>query len=166
MLGSIAGFTIFLGLPLAVLQNVSPKKKGFLNAIAIGILVFLIIDVFDHAWDSVGNVAQDTFSGKVSVSTGVPTILALFGGLAIGLLGLVFYEERYMKKNLKQKWSGLDSSVASSGGEYQHQLQLLQEGNALADKTTVFVPMKPLLTYFTTDGFSPRSIPINYPDNK
>jgi zinc transporter, ZIP family len=132
LLGSIAGFTIFLGLPLAVLQNVSSKKKGFLNAIAIGILVFLIIDVFGHAWDSVGNVAQDTFSGKVAVSTGVSTILALFGGLAIGLLGLVFYEERYMKKNLKQKWreAGLDSSVASSGGEYQHQLQLLQEGNA------------------------------------
>ncbi|HET7391739.1 MAG TPA: hypothetical protein VFJ51_13030 [Nitrososphaeraceae archaeon] len=132
LLGSIAGFTIFLGLPLAVLQNVSSKKKGFLNAIAIGILVFLIIDVFGHAWDSVGNVAQDTFSGKVAVSTGVSTILALFGGLAIGLLGLVFYEERYMKKNLKQKWreAGLDRSVASSGGEYQHQLQLLQEGNA------------------------------------
>jgi zinc transporter, ZIP family len=125
LLGSIAGFTIFLGLPLAVLQNVSSKKKGFLNAIAIGILVFLIIDVFGHAWDSVGNAAQDTFSGKVAVSTGVSTILALFGGL-------VFYEERYMKKNLKQKWreAGLDSSVASSGGEYQHQLQLLQEGNA------------------------------------
>ena len=132
LLGSIAGFTIFLGLPLAVLQNVSSKKKGFLNAIAIGILVFLIIDVFGHAWDSVGNVAQDTFSGKVSVSTGVPTILALFGGLAIGLLGLVFYEERYMKKNLKQKWSeaALDRSVASGGGEYRHQQQLLQEGNA------------------------------------
>ena len=70
--------------------------------------------------------------------------------------------KRYMKKNLKQKWSGLDSPVASSGGEYQHQLQLLQEG----DKTTVFVPMKPLLTYFTTDGFGLRSILINYPDNK
>jgi zinc transporter, ZIP family len=132
LLGSIAGFTIFLGLPLAVLQNVSSKKKGFLNAIAIGILVFLIIDVFGHAWDSVGTVAQDTFSGKVSVSTGVPTILALFGGLAIGLLGLVFYEDRYMKKNLKQKWreAALDSSVASGAGEYQHQQQLLHEGDA------------------------------------
>jgi hypothetical protein len=37
-----------------------------------------------------------------------------------------------MKKNLKQKWreAGLDSFVASSGGEYQHQQQLLIEGNA------------------------------------
>ena len=89
LLGSIAGFTIFLGLPLAAIQNVSPKKKGFLNAFAIGILVFLIIDVFSHTWDSVGNIAQDTLSGKVSVGTGVPTILSVFGGLAIGLLGLV-----------------------------------------------------------------------------
>jgi ZIP family zinc transporter len=129
LLGSIAGFTIFLGLPLAALQNVSPKKKGFLNAFAIGILVFLIIDVFSHAWDSVGNVAQDTLSGKVSVGTGVPTILSLFAGLAIGLLGLVFYEGRYMKKNPTQQRRGIaggESLVASGGGEYQHQQQLFQ----------------------------------------
>ena len=96
LLGSIAGFTIFLGLPLARLQNVSARRKGFLNAIAIGILVFLIIDVFGHAWVSTGDVAQSTFSGKTPLATGIPTILALFGGLAIGLLGLVFYEKRYM----------------------------------------------------------------------
>jgi ZIP family zinc transporter len=51
LLGSIAGFTIFLGLPVAALQRLTPKQKGFLNALAIGILVFLIIDVFSHAWD-------------------------------------------------------------------------------------------------------------------
>lgn len=46
LLGAIAGFTIFLGLPLAVMKNLSMKTKGFLNAFALGILVFLIIDVF------------------------------------------------------------------------------------------------------------------------
>ena len=96
LLGSIAGFTIFLGLPLARLQNVSPKRKGFLNAIAIGILVFLIIDVFGHAWNSAGDVAKDAFAGKVPFVTGVTTVAALFGGLAIGLLGLVLYESRYV----------------------------------------------------------------------
>ena len=36
-----------------------------------------------------------------------------------------------------------------------------------ADETTiVFVSTKPMLTYFTTDGFGLRSILINYPDNK
>jgi ZIP family zinc transporter len=97
VLGSIAGFTIFLGLPLAVLQNISPKKKGFLNAFAIGILLFLIIDVFSHAWESVGAAAQGTFAGKSSFGSALFGFLAMFGGLAVGLLGLVFYESRYMK---------------------------------------------------------------------
>jgi ZIP family zinc transporter len=130
---AIAGFTIFLGLPLARLQNVSPRRKGFLNAIAIGILVFLIIDVFGHAWNSVGDVAQDTFSGKVSLGTGVPTVLALFSGLAIGLLGLVFYESRYMKKSIQQRPELEDSMVGGEGrggGKYPHQQQVLQETNA------------------------------------
>lgn len=131
LLGSIAGFTIFLGLPLARLQNVGPKKKGFLNAFAIGILVFLIIDVFGNAWGSVGDVAKNTFSGKVSVGMGVSTILALFGGLAIGLLGLVFYESRYMKKKPTQLRPGGENGMVAGGlGEYPHQQQLLQEVNA------------------------------------
>ena len=89
LLGSIAGFTIFLGLPLAVLQNVNPKKKGFLNAFAIGILVFLIIDVFGHAWQSVGSTAQEAFTGKSPLGNAVFDLLAMFGGLAIGLLSFM-----------------------------------------------------------------------------
>ena len=69
LLGSIAGFTIFLGLPLAVLQNLSTKKKGFLNAFAIGILVFLIIDVFSHAWESTEEAANDVVAGKSPLSS-------------------------------------------------------------------------------------------------
>jgi ZIP family zinc transporter len=137
-LGSIAGFTIFLGLPLAVLQNVSPKKKGFLNAFAIGILVFLIIDVFSHAWESASGSAHDAFTGKSSsVGNAVFNLLAMFGGLAIGLLGLVFYESRYMKKPIQQRQGGTggEDGMPTSGrqGEYpqhQHQQQLLQETNA------------------------------------
>jgi zinc transporter, ZIP family len=53
------------------------------------------------ATNSAGDVAKDAFAGKVSFVTGVTTVAALFGGLAIGLLGLVLYESRYMssKKN-------------------------------------------------------------------
>jgi len=48
---------ILLGLPLAVVQTVTPKKKGFLNAFAIGILIFLIVDVLSHAWESASEAA-------------------------------------------------------------------------------------------------------------
>jgi ZIP family zinc transporter len=112
VLGAIAGFTIFLGIPLATLQNVSPKVKGFLNAVAIGILVFLIIDVFSNAWNTTGNAALEAFAGKASTSGAIFDLLALFGGIAIGLLGLTFYEKRYMNTPSPAPRSKLVSSSA------------------------------------------------------
>src|SRR5918911_4891308 len=98
LLGAIAGFTIFLGLPLAVVRNLSIKKKGLLNAFAVGILVFLIIDVFGHAWESTEEAANDVVAGKAPLSSAVVSLIAMFGGLGIGLLGLTWYESKYMKK--------------------------------------------------------------------
>jgi len=158
LLGSIAGFTIFLGLPLAVLQNVNPKKKGFLNAFAIGILVFLIIDVFGHAWQSVGSVAQEAFTGKSPLGNAVFDLLAMFGGLAIGLLGLVFYESRYMmskssynstatmKSFLKNRQELTTKDVGGDGsgnkatdGSQQEQQLMLQEINAYRLSTMIAI---------------------------
>ena len=98
LLGAIAGLTIFLGLPLALFQNVSPRKKGFLNALSMGILIFLISDVFANAWTTTKGAAISAQSGTGSVSTAVLDLLALFGGLALGLVGLALYEQRYVKK--------------------------------------------------------------------
>jgi zinc transporter, ZIP family len=158
LLASIAGFTIFLGLQLALLQNVNPKKKGFLNAFAIGILVFLIIDVFGHAWQSIGIAAQGTFAGKYSLGNAVFDLLAMFGGLAIGLLGLVFYESRYMMSNSshnstatmksflrnRQEASAKDvtkegnGNKASDGRQHEQQL-LLREINAYKLSTMIAI---------------------------
>jgi zinc transporter, ZIP family len=136
VLGSIAGFTIFLGLPVAALQHLSPKKKGFLNAFAIGILVFLIIDVFSHAWESTSTAAADAFAGKAPIGSALLDLLAMFGGLAIGLLGLVWYESKYMNKPTKQQpqQQKLSSSLGAEdesmvrstnlgGNQQQHLLQ-------------------------------------------
>lgn len=99
LLGAIAGFTIFLGLPLALLQNVSSRTKGFLNAFAIGILIFLIIDVFSQSWQSAESAATAAVSGKGSSGDAVVDLAVLFGGVAIGLLGLVLYESGIMRRS-------------------------------------------------------------------
>ena len=149
LLGSIAGFTIFLGLPVAALQHLSIKKKGFLNAFAIGILVFLIIDIFSHAWESASTAASDAFAGKAPVGSALLDLLAMFGGLAIGLLGLVWYESKYMKKPIKEQQrhtlssssslSAADDEITLAGtnrmtgggrGEHQQQHLLQQEVTA------------------------------------
>lgn len=131
-MGAIAGFTIFLGLPLAVLQNVSSRKKGFLNAIAIGILVFLIIDVFGQAWDTASGTAADAYVGKAPVGDAVLDLFAVFGGVAIGILGLVVYEGKFMTKLTAVVAQQPQTIESSSGGGSQTllQTQLLENVSA------------------------------------
>jgi ZIP family zinc transporter len=49
LLGAIAGVTIFLGLPIGRLRSPSLGMRSMLNAITIGVLVFLLWDVLTHA---------------------------------------------------------------------------------------------------------------------
>ena len=53
LLGAIAGFTIFLGLPIGRMQSVQPATKAFLAAVATGILLFLFWDVISGAVEPV-----------------------------------------------------------------------------------------------------------------
>src|SRR6266540_413978 len=112
LLGAIAGLTIFLGLPMALLQSVSPRKKGFLNALSMGILVFLVSDVLASAWNPTKLAATNAYTGVASPVNAGLDLLALFGGLGLGLLGLASYEQRYIRRiTLALKAS------ARSGGE-------------------------------------------------
>ena len=95
LLGAIAGFTIFLGLPV-VLLGAGERLRGFLNALAIGILLFLIVDVLGHAWDTTSETVLDASRGTASFGDAAIDLLLMFGGLTLGLLGLVLYERRYM----------------------------------------------------------------------
>lgn len=103
LLGAVAGFTIFLGLPLASLRHLSSTQKGFLNAFALGILIFLIIEVISHAWEAAEDSTIEAYAGEASMGDAVLSMAALFGGIGIGLLGLVLYETRWMTtKNFPQ----------------------------------------------------------------
>jgi ZIP family zinc transporter len=95
LLGAVAGFTIFLGLPVA-LFGIGERTRGFLNAFAVGILLFLIVDVFSHAWDLTSAAARSAFSGAGPVGGAATDLVLMFGGITIGLLGLVAYEKTYM----------------------------------------------------------------------
>ena len=126
VLGAFAGLTIFLGLPLAVFQSVSSRMKGFLNALAIGILIFLTVDVLGHAWESAAGAASAAFVGKAPAGDAVLDLLAMFGGMAIGLLGLTWYETRYMKESaVRSPIPHANAVEGSSGTGYRKQeLQL------------------------------------------
>ena len=130
LLGAFAGLTIFLGLPLAALQRVSARTKGFLNAFSIGILIFLIVDVLGHAWGSTGDTAYAAFAGKGSVGNAVLDLIAMFGGLAVGFLGLTWYGGQFMKDTFVRS-SVTETNVAAVGGAGQdREFKLMQQTNA------------------------------------
>lgn len=119
LLGAVAGFTIFLGLPLAVLPHLSSRQKGFLNALSLGILIFLIIDVFSESWESTATAAEEAFDGKASWGDAIFDFIAFFGGLAIGLIGLALYESKSMTNRFPDI---LSLENIKKGDEHLHQL--------------------------------------------
>ena len=129
VLGAFAGLTIFLGLPLAVIQRVSLRVKGFLNAFAIGILIFLIVDVFSHAWESTSVAASAAFNGTSPITDAALDLIALFGGIAIGLLGLTWYWSRFMSGSfVRFPINGTGATRATANAGYgKQELQLVQQ---------------------------------------
>lgn len=91
ILGAVAGLTIFLGLPLGRVRTAMPRVKAFLNAFAIGILIFLLWDVLSNAWEPAsGALARHQYATALT-DGGV-----MLGCLAAGLIGLVYFD-RWMK---------------------------------------------------------------------
>ena len=93
LLGAIAGFTIFLGLPVARLRNPAPRLRALLNAVAVGILVFLLWDVLSHAVEPLENAltaaAVDHKGSWLRFAGLGVTFVACLGA---GLLSLVYYD--------------------------------------------------------------------------
>ncbi|MDQ6839307.1 MAG: ZIP family metal transporter [Actinomycetota bacterium] len=101
LLGAIAGVTILLGLPIGRIRRPIPAMRAFLNATAIGVLLFLIWDVLSKAWDPIATALGEVHAhhGGLGRVFGYGALFA--GGLTIGLLGLVAYE-RWMGTKARQ----------------------------------------------------------------
>ncbi len=88
LLGAIAGFTIFLGLPIARMRNVSPNTIGALNAIAIGILAYLVVEIAGNATATIANAVHQVHGGGGSSGTVAMLSAAYVAGFFAGLVGL------------------------------------------------------------------------------
>jgi ZIP family zinc transporter len=87
LLGAIAGCTIFIGLPVARLRNVSPSLRAMLAAVATGILIFLLWDVLTNAVEPVESALTAGRDGRF-----LWLALLLAVGFGFGLLSLVYYD--------------------------------------------------------------------------
>jgi ZIP family zinc transporter len=92
LLGLIAGVTILIGLPVGRVQAPRPGMRQFLNAVAIGILVFLVWDVLVHAFDPLDSALGRLHDGTGGIGPVAGYAALFFLGLAVGMMTLVYYE--------------------------------------------------------------------------
>ena len=93
ILGAIAGFTIFLGLPVARMKSLSIRVRALLNAAAAGVLVFLFVEIVESGLGPVDDAlshAVHHHSGWGSFAWHFALYVTLFG---VGLLSLVYYDK-------------------------------------------------------------------------
>ena len=95
-LGFIAGVTILLGLPVARLGKISTKTKALLNAISTGILIFLLVEITGHLLEDSEELVEAALEGAAAWSEAVRHVGLFACGFAAGLLGLVYFERRFL----------------------------------------------------------------------
>jgi ZIP family zinc transporter len=113
VLGAIAGCTIFIGLPLARVQNVPASIRSLLAATATGILLFLFWDVLSAAVEPVEGALTGGHDGRFLWLAAL-----LGGGFAFGLLSLVYYDA-WMKARRRKAF--LLGPGAASVAEFEHE---------------------------------------------
>jgi ZIP family zinc transporter len=99
LLGFLAGATIVLGMPLGRLRSTAPELRTVLNALAAGVLLFLFWDVVTHAWEPIDAGLTALHEGKGSIAPVLGLGLLFAGGLAVGLLGLAWYERWMVRRS-------------------------------------------------------------------
>ncbi|MEA2397310.1 MAG: zinc transporter, family [Thermoleophilaceae bacterium] len=94
LLGALAGFTIYLGLPFARLQLLGSRARVGLAMFAVGVLAFLFVDVLQHAFAMVEGAVTDYKSGRSGFGHPLAFAALLGGGFAAGSAGLGLLERR------------------------------------------------------------------------
>jgi ZIP family zinc transporter len=100
LLGAFAGLTIYLGLPLAFLQQAPQSLKSFASMLAAGVLIFLLYDVLGKASEPIVGVLDHVRLQNTGSATFFLDLSLFISGLGLGLVGLVYFN-RYVVVRFK-----------------------------------------------------------------
>jgi zinc transporter, ZIP family len=139
ILGALAGATIVLGMPFGRLSRPLPRTRALLNAIACGILVFLLFDVLAHANEFVEGSLVAATDSDGSWLTFVVDVLLFGGGLAVGALSLVVYDRWLARRSTKPV--SLSAAATSAPPRTAHGPLAVLTGRSEAYRLAVFIAL-------------------------
>lgn len=93
ILGALAGFTIYLGLPFGRIELISKRARVALAMFSVGVLAFLFAEVLVHGVEIVEEAFERLEAGEGSFGRAALLSLMLGGGFAIGCAGLALVEQ-------------------------------------------------------------------------
>jgi zinc transporter, ZIP family len=92
LLGALAGFTIYLGLPFGRLEVINDRTRVGLAMFAVGVLAFLFVDIFEHALEIVEEPVEAFSDGDQGIGEAIGLLALLGVGFAAGSAGLATLE--------------------------------------------------------------------------
>ena len=100
LLGALAGFTIYLGLPFGRLQLLSARARVALAMFSVGVLAFLFGEILVHGVEIVEHPVEELGEGEGSWGEVIGLSLLLGVGFTAGCAGLAVVE-RWMRPGEK-----------------------------------------------------------------
>jgi ZIP family zinc transporter len=116
-LGAVAGFTIYIGLPLGRMQRVGPRLRVCLAMLSVGILAFIFMDVTSNA-QGVVSTALKAFEDNHASFGHVLALFAIFAtGFTAGVAGISAVERRLRERPSAPPIAGGAASWPAEGSD-------------------------------------------------
>src|SRR2546421_6973451 len=92
VLGALAGFTIYLGLPVGRLQLLGTRSRVALAMFSVGVLAFIFVDVLSNGIGIVDTTLGQVRHHHETLAYLIWLVVLLGGGFAAGSAGLALME--------------------------------------------------------------------------
>jgi ZIP family zinc transporter len=138
LLGALAGFTIYLGLPVGRVQLFSDRARVALAMFSVGVLAFLFAEVLVHGVEIIEETFEELGEGEGSLAEGLGLGLLFGGGFVAGTAGLAVIERRMRPPKAKPRIAGgASDAMTVEQAEILTQDQLAARARALRTGMTI-----------------------------
>jgi ZIP family zinc transporter len=137
ILGALAGFTIYLGLPLGRIQLLSDRARVALAMFSVGVLAFLFAEVLVHGIEIVEEHFEELGEGEGSLAESSLLGLLFGGGFVAGSAGLALIEHRMRRAKQPPIAGGATDALTVEQAEMAAQQEISASARALQTGMTI-----------------------------
>jgi zinc transporter, ZIP family len=117
LLGALAGFTIYLGLPLGRMRHVDDRMRVTLAMFSVGILAFIFMDVSSHGEAIIATALTSFKAHHGDLGRVIALFLVMAVGFTLGTAGIASLERRLRRQTLVPPIAGGEHAASLTPAE-------------------------------------------------